>query len=70
VKHYKAVDGKLMVECVVCGAMEKSGSDKLSDWEMQHLHFSDAELEVLTCGECKNTDKFKLAELAQQKARV
>lgn len=65
-KHYKTKDGKLMAECGVCGLLEKSGNEKLKHWEMKHLHFADADIDILTCNKCKKLTPGELGELLEE----
>lgn len=40
-----------IVKCEVCGKEKQIA--QTATWEMQHLHFADKEIEMLTCEECK-----------------
>jgi len=41
----------MKVECRNCGIKKEVQDTK--DWEMQHLHFAETEIEFLTCEKCK-----------------
>jgi len=66
-KKENDVKQKFMHTCEVCKKQEKSGSPNLVNWQMQHLHFADAEISMLTCETCKMTDPIVFAELAEKK---
>ena len=44
----------MKAQCGVCKKEVEYGKPELKDWQMQHLHFSDAEIQLLTCNTCKN----------------
>lgn len=50
------------VKCRLCDAWERRVSAALSDWEMQHMHFSDGELEFMTCPKCKTMNPIEMLE--------
>lgn len=54
-------------ECFMCeAAKELNGKE---GWEMQHLHFDDEEVEVLTCNICKQKSPMEFMEkLISQRA--
>jgi len=48
--------------CRQCGN-EKNMSDKsLKDWQMQHLHFEDGDIDFLTCEKCKTLSPMRWLE--------
>ena len=48
-------------ECGVC-AKKEFDLAKLKHWQMQHLHVSDGEIEILTCEKCKTKSPLWLFE--------
>lgn len=48
-------------KCFMC-EQEKEDLKRSDGWEMQHLHFEDAEIELLTCDKCKEISPLKIAD--------
>lgn len=55
------IDGKPGYKCI-CGATALSQSEELKKWEMQHCHFSDSDISILTCGDCKKLSPHTILE--------
>lgn len=51
----------MIFECFVCKTKEDN-REILKTWEIQHLHFDDANLDVLTCVKCKDIHPYELLE--------
>ena len=44
----------MKAQCGVCKKEIEYGTPILREWEMQHLHFAEGEIQLLTCDICKD----------------
>lgn len=55
------------IKCRICKKINKRQTIEeildVKNWEMQHLHFADGELEFMTCPECKLLHPTKYLEI-------
>ena len=58
------------VQCRLCKVVESRLSANLKDWEMQHMHFEDGELQFLTCSKCKKLNPMVMLERLAEKEPV
>lgn len=51
------------IKCRICGAVEpRENIGALRNWEMQHFHFSDGDLDFMTCPNCKTISPLEMME--------
>jgi len=62
----KIIDGEIKAQCALCEKTEQALSDALKEWEMQHFHFSDVTLDVLTCDQCKLLGPMKIHQRLEE----
>lgn len=56
-------------KCEHCGK-EKENLKKEDGWQMQYLYFSDADIEYLTCEDCKNASPMEYLEKLESRNGV
>ena len=56
-------DGGIWYKCNLCTNEAKSGSIQLQNWEMNHLHFGDEDVELLLCPSCKGKSPSELLKI-------
>lgn len=60
-----------IVKCRLCPEkINRLNFVGLKQWEMQHMHFSDGELEFMTCPKCKTINPMKMLEMLGESHRL